>query len=270
MDDILIPLLIRMLVTAAVVVTAIAAAERAGPFYGALIGAFPTSAGPAYVMLAVKEDAAFVAASAVASMASMAAIAPFVAVMVWLAPRTNVWATVAAGLAVWTVFAVPISQIAWTPLTAVAVNVVVYPACFWITRNMGKAAENQERRQPRWYALPLRALVVGLFVGTVVTASQALGPVGTGLGAVFPIVFLCLTVILHLSMGGVAAAATMHSAMCVVFGMVFALMAMHFGVVAFGSAIGLSIGLAMSITWASLLVVWNKRRIRQAPEDASA
>ena len=34
MEDIWIPLLIRMAVTAAVVVTATLAAERAGPFYG--------------------------------------------------------------------------------------------------------------------------------------------------------------------------------------------------------------------------------------------
>ncbi len=260
MEDILIPLLIRMLVTAAVVVAATAAAERAGPFYGALIGAFPTSAGPAYVMLALKEDAAFVAASAVASMASMAAIAPFVTVMVWLAPRTNIWATVAAALVAWTAFAVPISQIAWTPVTALLANVIVYPACFWLTRNMGRPPETQTRKAAPWYTLPLRALVVGLFVGVVVTASQALGPVGTGLGAVFPIVFLCLTVILHLSLGGAAAAATMHSAMRVVFGMVFALMGMHYGVVAYGSAIGLSIGLAMSVAWALLLIVFYPAR----------
>jgi uncharacterized membrane protein (GlpM family) len=270
MEDVLIPLLIRMLVTAAVVVAATAAAERAGPFYGALIGAFPTSAGPAYVMLALKEDAAFVAASAVASMASMAAIAPLVTVIVWLAPRTNVWTTVAAGLAAWTVFAIPISQTAWTPLTALAINAVIYPACFWITRNMGDTPVDRTGKRTWCYTLPLRGLVVGLFVGAVVTASQALGPVGTGLGAVFPIVFLSLTVILHLSMGGGAAAATMYRAMRVVFGMVFALMAMHFGVVAYGSAIGLSIGLAMSVMWAVLLVMWNRRRMRQAAGDAAA
>jgi uncharacterized membrane protein (GlpM family) len=270
MEDVFIPLLIRMLVTAAVVVAATAAAERAGPFYGALIGVFPTSAGPAYVMLALKEDAAFVAASAVASMASMAAIAPFVAVMVWLAPRAGVWTTVGAGLAVWAVFAVPVSQIAWTPMTALAVNAVVYPACFWITRNMGQAPVDRQRQRTWWYTLPLRALVVGLFVGAVVTASHALGPVGTGLGAVFPIVFLSLTVILHLSLGGAAAAATMHKAMRVVSGMVFALMAMHYGVVVYGSAIGLSIGLSVSVTWAVMLVVWNRRRTRRAAGKAPA
>ncbi|MEQ8735886.1 MAG: hypothetical protein RIC29_13250 [Rhodospirillaceae bacterium] len=261
MEDVWIPLLIRMAVTAAVVVTATLAAERAGPFYGSLIGAFPTSAGPAYVMLAMKESDAFVAASAVASMSSMAAIAPFVAVMVWLAPRTNVVTTVGSGVLVWVLFALPISQVGWTPWTALALNLVMYPACFWITRNMGKAPDNPKRAPGTWYDVPLRALLIGLFVAMVVTGSNLIGPVVTGLAAVFPIVFLSLTVILHLRLGGAAAAATMHSAMRVVSGMVLSLMILHYGVVWWGEAIGLSLSLLASILWALFMIMLNKRRM---------
>ena len=265
MEDIWVPLLIRMAVTAVVVVAATAAAERAGPFYGSLIGAFPTSAGPAYVMLALKENDAFVAASAVSSMSSMAAIAPFVTIMVWLAQRSSVAVTVGAGVLVWTVFAVPISQVAWTPLTALALNLVVYPVCFWLTRNMGEAPPEAPRAPGTWYDVPLRALIIGLFVAAIVTGSNALGPVVTGLAAVFPIVFLSLTVILHLRLGGAAAAATMHSAMRVVSGMVLSFMLMHYGVVWWGEVIGLSLGLLASVVWALTMVALNRFRTRTVP-----
>lgn len=264
MEDIWVPLLIRMVVTAAVVIAATAMAERVSPFYASLIGAFPTSAGPAYVMLALKESDAFVAASAVASMASMIAIAPFVSVIVWLAPRSTVYVTAGGGILTWAAFALPISQIPWTPLTALAVNLVVYPLCFWLTRNLGKVPFTRTRKPAKWFELPLRAFVVGLFVAAVVTASNLLGPVATGLGAVFPIVFLSLTVILHIRMGGAATAATMHSALRVVSGMVLALMVLYYGVVWFGEAAGLSLSLLASILWALAMVALNRRTMRRA------
>lgn len=262
MEEIWVPLVIRMVVTAAVVIAATAVAERVNPFYASLIGAFPTSAGPAYVMLALKEDAAFVAASAVYSMASLAAVAPFVSVVVWLAPRSSVFVTVSGGFLTWTLFAVPISFVPWTPMTALLINLIAYPICFWLTRNLGQVPPTQTRTPAEWYELPLRAFVVGLFVAAVVTASNLLGPVATGLGAVFPIVFLSLTAILHIRMGGAATAATMHSALRVVSGMTLALLVLHYGVVLWGEAIGLSLSLVASIIWAGAMVVVNRRRMQ--------
>ncbi len=264
MEEIWIPLIIRMIVTAAVVIAATAVAERVSPFYASLIGAFPTSAGPAYVMLALKEEAAFVAASAVYSMASLAAVAPFVSVVVWLAPRSSVFVTVGGGFLTWTVFAVPISLVSWTPMTALLINLVAYPICFWLTRNLGHVPPTQLRKPAQWYELPVRAFVVGLFVAAVVTASNLLGPVATGLGAVFPIVFLSLTAILHIRLGGAATAATMHRALRVVSGMTLALMVLHYGVVWWGEAIGLSLSLVASILWALAMVALNIRRANAA------
>ena len=71
-DELWFTFLIRALVASSIVFIATLLAERLNAFYASLIGAFPTSAGPAYIMLAVKEDADFVALSALYSMASMA------------------------------------------------------------------------------------------------------------------------------------------------------------------------------------------------------
>ncbi len=260
MEEFWIPLLIRMVVTAAVVLAATAAAERAGPFWAALIGAFPTSAGPAYVMLALKEDAAFVAASAVYSLASMIALAPFVLTVIYLAPRTNVVGTLGGGLAMWAAFAYPISQIPWTPMSAFAVNIVMYAAGIWLTRKMIFELDVLPVNKPRWFELPLRAFVVGLFVAAVVTLSDALGTIGTGMGAAFPIVFSSLTAILHIRMGGAALALTMQSALRVVSIMIVAFLALHYGVLWWGEALGLSASLLVSIVFAMMFVALNRRR----------
>lgn len=260
MEEFWIPLLIRAAVTAAVVVAATAAAERVGPFWAALIGAFPTSAGPAYAMLAMKTDAAFVAASAVTSLATMIAIAPFVVSLIYLAPRTNVFITVGSGAAVWAIFAIPLTQVSWTPMSALAVNIVMYGFCIWLTRDIKSKLENFSPKVPRWFELPLRALVVGLFVAVVVTLSDTLGTIGTGLGAVFPIVFLSLSAILHIRLGGVALAMTMRGALRVVSVMILALLTVHYGVLEWGKAIGLSAALLVSIVWAMMFVLLNRRK----------
>jgi hypothetical protein len=57
----------KMATSAAVLVLASRLVERAGPVLGALIATLPLSAGPTYAFLAAEHGAAFVAASALAS-----------------------------------------------------------------------------------------------------------------------------------------------------------------------------------------------------------
>src|SRR5207244_10183625 len=70
-------LAIKMAVTAGFVVVATATAERAGALIGALVATLPIAAGPAYVVVALDHDAAFIAASALASLAINAVTAIF-------------------------------------------------------------------------------------------------------------------------------------------------------------------------------------------------
>ncbi len=61
--------LLKMAMTAAVVVVTSVVVERSGPLVGALIAALPTAAGAAYIILAIEHPSAFIAASAVGSVA---------------------------------------------------------------------------------------------------------------------------------------------------------------------------------------------------------
>ena len=60
----------KAVMTAAVVVAASVAAQRSGPLMAALITALPTAASATYIILALEHPPAFVAASALGSMAA--------------------------------------------------------------------------------------------------------------------------------------------------------------------------------------------------------
>ena len=149
-------------------------------------------------------------------------------------------------------------------MTALAGNVAMYAFCFWLTHKMTFEPADLSPKKPRWFELSLRDLVVVLFVAVVVTASDTLGTIGTGVGAVFPIVFLSLTAILHIRLGGAAVAMTMQSALRVVSVIILALLTVHYGVLWWGKSMGLSAALLVSIIWAMMFVALNRRKTAAA------
>ena len=56
-------LVLKIIMTATIVVAASIVVERSGPFIGALIAALPTAAGAVYIILALEHPPSFVAAS---------------------------------------------------------------------------------------------------------------------------------------------------------------------------------------------------------------
>ena len=95
------PLLLRLITVIVLVVGASYAAERAGPFWGSIIATLPVAVGPAYVLLALDHDAAFIAASARASLASHMGLAAFLLVYIKLAPRLPSLPSLAGALLAW-------------------------------------------------------------------------------------------------------------------------------------------------------------------------
>jgi uncharacterized membrane protein (GlpM family) len=94
-------LALKMVMTAAIVVAASVAVERSGPFIGALIAALPTAAGAAYIILAIEHSSAFVADSAVGSIAAGAAVAIFALTYSVLAQRHGIVLSIGAATLVW-------------------------------------------------------------------------------------------------------------------------------------------------------------------------
>jgi hypothetical protein len=260
MLDFWLPILVKAIATGLLVVVASVLAEVVGPFWGALVACLPVSAGPAYLFLALRHDADFVAASALNSAAANAATGLFLTAYALAARRLGLWASLAVSLGLWLVVAVAIHAIAWTPLTATLLNLVVYGLGFLALRGTQVAGPRQGSVVlRRWYDLPLKATAVGIFVSTVVLASSAMGPRATGIAAVFPISLTSLIVILRPRIGGPASAFLAATALRAMLGFGLALLALHLAVRPWGVWTALLTGLLVSMVWPAVLLVIRRR-----------
>jgi hypothetical protein len=250
-------LIAKMAITAGFVLTATVTAERAGPLVGGLVATLPIGAGPVYVFLAMDHDAHFIAQSAVLSLAINAANVIFALVYALLAQRRQLALSLPGAFLVWFILAITIHSIDWSFAAAAIVNAVVLCACLGLSRPLRHIRMPAYRA--RWYELAMRAAMVALLAGVIVMFSFRIGPSGSGILAVFPIVLLSIILILHRRVGGPPTAAVMANAILGLVGFAFATSALHFAAEAFGSTIGLTAALAVSIGW-SLLVYGARRR----------
>ena len=107
----------------------------------------------------------------------------------------------------------------------------------------------------------LRAALVASLVGVVVTFSFQLGPSGSGILAVFPVVLLSIMFILHDRVGGQASAAVQANAVLGLVGFAFACTVLHFSADAFGSVVGLTLALITSIGWSLMVLVARRHGV---------
>src|ERR1700739_4940913 len=159
----------KMAMTAAVVVVISVVVERSGPFIGALIAALPTAAGAAYVILAIEHPPAFIAASAVGSMAIGAAVSVFAAVYAILAQRHGLVLSLGVSLLVWFAAAALLRQAHWTPASALALNAAVYAVTIPLSWRYRSSAPPKKFLRTR-YDIPLRALAAAAVVSGVTRA----------------------------------------------------------------------------------------------------
>jgi hypothetical protein len=252
-------LCVKMAVTAGFVLFATITAERAGPFVAGLVATLPIGAGPVYVFLALDHDAHFIAQSAVASLAINAANALFALSYAMLAQKRPLWKALPPAFVFWTVLALAINAINWTIVPAIILNVVVCAVSLRLARPLRHTPI--PRLTTRWYDYVLRAGLVSLLVGMVVTLSFRIGPQGSGILAVFPMVLLSIMLILQPRVGGPATAALMANAVLGLVGFGFACISLHFTAEQFGVWPGLAIALAISLGWGLLMFEARKRGI---------
>ncbi len=251
----LLALLLRAAISALVVVGATVAADAAGPFWSGLIVSLPVSAGPAYVMLALQHDPAFVAASALGSLAVNAASFVFLAALALLAARVRWGWALAGSLIAWAGAALLIRQIEWDAVGASLLNLGAVLAGLALTRSVGRApVAMRDPVRRRWFELPARAAMVGLMVGGVVTGSRALGPALTGMATVFPVAFTSFALLVLPRVGGAVAAAIMVSALRAMTGFALALLTLHLAAVPLGAGVALAVALLPSLGWSAMLM----------------
>ncbi|HEY2758467.1 MAG TPA: hypothetical protein VGJ01_22365 [Pseudolabrys sp.] len=252
-------LIARMVIAAGFVLASTITAERAGPLVGGLVATLPLGAGPVYVFLALDHGAAFIGHSAVNSLAINSVNVIFALTYARLAQKRSVGVSIGLAFLVWVLLAFIVHSIAWTLATAALLNIVVQTACIVLARPLRHVVI--PRLEARWTDYALRAALVALLVGTTVTASFHIGPEGSGILAVFPIILISVQFILHRRVGGRPSAAVMANAVTGLVGFALACVVLHETAEPFGSVIGLSLALATSIAWGVLVYGLRKRGI---------
>jgi hypothetical protein len=250
----------KMAVTAAFVVGAARTAERLGSVVGGLVAALPISAGPAYVFLSFDHDAAFIAQSALNSLAINAAAVAFSVSYIVLAQSRSTAISLIGALAPWFITTAIVQRIGWGLAGAMALNAAAFVIGLPIARRFQSATLRPAL--PQWYDMPVRAGLVATLVATVVIASRHVGPAATGTLAVFPVALSSLIVIFQPRIGGPATAALIANTLSGLIGFALALLVLNLTAVSLGTAVALLLALSTSVSWNLMLwLVWRQQRV---------
>jgi hypothetical protein len=247
----------KMAATAAVVVAASVIAERLGALIGAMVATLPVASGPAYILLAVDHDASFIADSTVMSLAVHAPTGLLCIAYVLTAQRLPFVSCVTIAVATWGVGVLAVRGVAWSLTGVLAVNAVTYGLGVPLARRF--AGVRMPAIERRWFDVPLRAALVAVLVGAVVTAGAHGGPPLAGILAVFPIVLISLMLILHPRIGGKAAAAVIANSMWGLIGFGLSVLALHLAVVPLGTPAALVAALLVALLGNATIFVLLRR-----------
>ncbi len=247
-------LLVKAGITAAIVASAALAAQRLGPVWGGLVATLPVSAGPAYAMLGLQHPSAFVAAVAAHGLGANAATAPFLWVLVRTLPRLALLPALGLASLTWLVLALAI--LAWAPgfWSAAGLNALSFGLVIWSTRRTGWAPLPHVK-PAAWWELPLRAVALGLLVAGVVSLSDRLGPLWTGVGAIYPVGLTTLTLVAVPRLGRQGAAALLAGAARGMPGFVLFMLVVALAAEGLGVAVAMALGIAAVLGWGGLVLV---------------
>ena len=252
-------LAIKMAVTALFVIAATITAERAGAVIGALIATLPISTGPAYIFLSLDHPPEFIAQSALTSLVGNVVTGFYALVFVLLAQRGRPRIAVPIAFAAWLSAAFVLTRIEWTPLSAALVNAVAFPVFYLLTTPFRDVP--MPRLALRVSDLVIRALLVALLVASVVTLSFHIGPGGSGLLAIVPIVYTSIMVILQRRVGIRAAGAVIANGFVGLAGFGAAMLTLQVCAVPLGSPAALTLALAVSIGWNASAYLMRRRSV---------
>jgi hypothetical protein len=245
-------LLLKIIITAGIVVSASVVVERSGPFIGALVAALPTAGGAAMIILAWEHPPAFVAQSAIGSLVANPMAAVFALVYAALAQRNNLVVSLSGAYVVWAVAVYLTRFVDWTAANAALLNAVVYPLAIyagWRFRVAGAVKRvHLTIKDVAW-----RAGVVTLCVIAVTAASYSIGSFLSGLFAFFPIALGSFFVILQPRLGGPAAASVAAHVQAPLIGLGLGLLVVHYLAEPIGVWWSYLIGLCICVCWNALL-----------------
>ena len=254
----------KVVCAVAIVISAARAAERAGPFFGAMVATLPVSTGPIYVFLAIDHGAAFIAEAAVMSIASTAGTVAFVAAHALAARRFSTPGSLGIATLVWFGVALALQLRTWSFAEACLLLAGSFALAMRGLRRFAVAAPPGAGPRSR-FDLPLRALLVATLVIATSLVSRVFGPGVTGLLAAYPVVFTSLILILQPRGGGAFASSVLVIGLKGLLGFGTALAVLHVAALHLSAAPALILALSVAVGWnISLALLRRKTSLRRA------
>lgn len=258
-------LLLKAALTATIIVTASLIVERGGPFLGAMIASLPTSVGAAYIILGLEHTPDFISHSAVGSLAGNSAGVTFAAIYALLAQKRSLAISLGSALLAWFAAASLLRFVDWGIWGALILNAIVVTVTISVTAPARAASVPKPETRPSPYDIPVRAVLVSLFVILVTTVSHSIGPFASGLFAVFPMAMSSFIVILHTRIGGKATSNVIAHAQVPMLGLILVFVIVHFLTPVTGVWWALGLGLLASLAWNAFLWVRRTRFVTSMP-----
>ncbi len=180
-------LLLKLVVTPAIIGTASLAGRRWGHSISGWLIALPLTTGPITLFLALSHGPAFAATSAAATLAGGMSQAAFVTAYSQLAWRWKWPATLGAAVLSFAILTALLQQVTLPLVPLCAVVFLVFALVLRaLPRQKDEREAVEESLPPRW-DIPLRMTIATLFVVLITALAPSFGPRLTGLLAPFPL-----------------------------------------------------------------------------------
>jgi hypothetical protein len=201
-------LILKLVVTPALIGAASLAGRRWGAAVGGWLVGIPFTSAPIALFLALDHGASFAASASVGMLLGTISQAIFCLAYSWSASRGVSWLAsfgsgcvgFAASTGVLQVLSVPLVPASFATLVALVVVLLLVPR----TPDKSDESESPATSPPRW-DIPARMVVATVFVVLLTAVAPVLGPYLSGLLSPFPLFGAVLVVFVHRSEGATSA-----------------------------------------------------------------
>ncbi|MEM7253411.1 MAG: hypothetical protein AAF493_18510, partial [Pseudomonadota bacterium] len=211
MIGLVLSILWKALATAIVIIAVGRIAERAGPWFAAILVGFPASIGPGMVLLSLEHESVFISEAALHSLSTTTPVLGFLLAYVLLSRVGGLWLCLVGGYLVWLPVALALGRLS---LSLPLVLVMLAVSFFVVGRLMPRRHPLTHEQSPTrgWRFLIVRGVAAGLVVGSVVSLAPVLGPRFAGIFVSFPVVLATAAWMLTKAGGHALAVATLSQA----------------------------------------------------------
>ncbi len=197
-------LLLKILVTPALIGTASLVGRRWGHSISGWIIALPLTTGPITFFLALTHGASFAATSAIGTVAGGLSQAAFALTYARLAPHWKWPGSLAAACLAFAIVTAILNQVAFSLLPLYAAVLLSFAVALRLLPKESKSEPAEESLPSRW-DIPMRMIIATVFVVLLTGIAPNLGAHLTGLIAPFPLFTATLAAFAHHQHGSAAA-----------------------------------------------------------------